>query len=124
MKSLGALLSLSLVLLACSSSKPPAGPAAADTAPESSVDASADEEAAAEPEAEEPKPSCDDGTCFECGRGLCPIGAYCDQGAPDGAACVWIQECPGAPSCSCLRKVLGSSCQCEESGGGPRVTCP
>jgi|SRR5688572_25703261 len=110
-------------VLACSS--PP--PADASQASEQSAPAG-DEDVPVEStetvEAESPRPSCDDGTCFECGSGLCPIGAYCDLSAPGGAACAWIQECPGSPSCACLRKVLGSSCGCEESAGGPAVSCP
>ena len=29
---------------------------------------------------------CGDGTCFECGAGLCPKGFYCDEKASGGAA--------------------------------------
>jgi len=72
---------------------------------------------------EEPRgPDCSDGTCFSCGEGICPKGAYCDQDAQGGAACAWLTECSGAPSCDCVTKVLGSGCSCSEDGG-PSVSC-
>jgi hypothetical protein len=68
-------------------------------------------------------PDCSDGTCFACGDGICPSGAYCDQGAEGGAACAWLPECSGTPSCGCITGVL-SGCTCEDSSGGPVVSCP
>src|SRR5690606_16148049 len=67
-------------------------------------------------------PDCSDGTCFTCGEGICPVGAYCDNEAAGGSACAWLPECSGAPSCSCITKVL-SGCTCDESAGGPQVSC-
>ncbi len=63
-------------------------------------------------------PSCDDGTCFNCGDGLCPKGFYCDAQAAGGPACSWLPECAESPSCTCLEKVLGSDCRCAEKNGG------
>jgi hypothetical protein len=74
-------------------------------------------------ETEEVDIGCDDGTCFTCGDGLCPKGAYCDQDAQGGGACAWLSECPASPSCACLTKVLGATCNCDESDGGPLVSC-
>jgi hypothetical protein len=91
-----------------------------------------DEEAGEESEPEDPgerataKPRrkrCDDGTCFECGAGICPAGFYCDQNAEGGAACSWLPECPSKVSCGCIKKTLGSACSCEEKGGGHHVSC-
>jgi len=117
--------SLSLLaglLFACSPS-PAADPSAASAAPPPDEAERTEAETAEAPSTEVPGPNCDDGTCFSCGDGLCPRGAYCDQSAPGGAACAWIQECPGEPSCPCLTKVLGSSCSCEQAPSGPFVTC-
>jgi hypothetical protein len=63
-------------------------------------------------------PSCDDGTCFHCGGGLCPKGFYCDEKAVGGAACSWLPECASDASCGCVEKVLGSECSCTEKSGG------
>jgi hypothetical protein len=68
------------------------------------------------------KAACADGTCFECGPGLCPKGFYCDQKAPGGAACAWLPECAQSPSCGCIERVL-QGCACEERGGGIFVNC-
>jgi len=65
---------------------------------------------------------CSDGTCFPCGEGECPQGAYCDREGTAGPACAWLAECPGQPSCSCIQRVLGARCTCE-SANGPSVTC-
>ncbi len=69
-----------------------------------------------------PRASCDDGTCFECGDGVCLEGFYCDQDASGGAACSWLPDCAKSPSCSCIEKVLGPSCECHDAGG-PMVSC-
>lgn len=67
-------------------------------------------------------PDCADGTCFICGEGMCPLGAYCDVSAPSGPACAWLSECPQEPSCACIERVLGAACSCQASQG-PLVTC-
>jgi hypothetical protein len=120
--SLAALSILVLSILACSS-PPAADPSHAEASPEPEPALTTDADVAEAPEAEPPRPSCEDGTCFECGQGLCPRGAYCDATAPGGAACAWIQECPGDPSCACLLRVLGSSCTCAAGASGPAVNC-
>lgn len=78
------------------------------------------EEAADDETLAETGPDCSDGTCFVCGDGSCPLGAYCDEGS---GACAWLTECSGTPSCACLSRVLGDGCSCSESGGGPHVRC-
>src|SRR6478735_3895944 len=113
---------LALSLLACSS-PPPADPSQTDASTEAEPAEVAEAEAGEAAEPEPPRPTCEDGTCFECGQGFCPRGAYCDGSAPGGAACAWIQECPGDPSCACLVRVLGSSCKCESGPSGPEVNC-
>jgi hypothetical protein len=71
-----------------------------------------------------PPPSpCADGTCVECGAGICPKGFYCDQSAPGGAACGWLPECAKEPSCGCVKAGLGAGCDCEEKDGVPFVKC-
>ena len=67
-------------------------------------------------------PDCSDGTCFTCGDGICPAGAYCDQDAEGGAACAWLPECPGEATCGCITGQL-SECSCDDSTGGPVVSC-
>ena len=96
-----------------------------DSASESSGEGSDDEDGSASGVAEsKPKgPSCDDGTCSLCGSGICPAGWYCDENASGGAACSWLTECADKPSCSCVTRVLGSSCKCREEGGGLKVSC-
>lgn len=66
---------------------------------------------------------CSDGTCFECGDGICPKGAYCDQNAEGGAACAWLPECSGTAACDCITGVL-KGCACDDASGGPIVSCP
>ena len=68
-------------------------------------------------------PNCDDGTCFLCGDGICPTGAYCDENAQGGAACAWLPECAKEPNCGCITGVLGANCSCDDSSGGPIVNC-
>lgn len=67
------------------------------------------------------KPSCSDGSCFECGDGICPSGFYCEA-TRAGAACAWAPSCAQKPSCACLSQQL-KGCTCEEKGGGPHVKC-
>gem|GEM_PF-1692417 len=71
-----------------------------------------------------PAPSCNDQSCLSCGQGICPLGAYCDSGAPGGPACAWVPECPDKPSCACVNKALGGECSCTDSATGPTVACP
>lgn len=111
------------LVLACGSSPPAEDPAAVESSESATAAASEAEPEEDVPDAEPVRPSCSDGTCFECGSGLCPQGAYCDASAPGGPACAWIQECPGSPSCACLAKVLGAACSCDASAGSPHVTC-
>lgn len=109
---------LSLGFVACGGGTPqPSEPTPSATT--ESTDASEVEE-----EEEEPAParlSCDDGTCFDCGAGICPSGAYCDD--TSGGACAWLPECTGKVTCACLTKVLGASCTCSDENGGPHVRC-
>lgn len=79
----------------------------------------ASDEAPADPAAE----LCNDGTCFRCGDGVCPVGYYCDDKAPAGAACGWLPECAKSADCGCVQNVLGSGCRCDTQGGGVHVTC-
>lgn len=80
------------------------------------TDASSDDDSAAEAPS---KPSCDDGTCSVCGSGICPKGWYCDE---KRSACSWLTECAEKPTCSCVTRVLGASCQCRDEGG-LKVSC-
>jgi hypothetical protein len=77
-------------------------------------------EAAPESAVSEPTADCSDGTCFQCGAGLCPSGFYCDEGARGGAACSWL---PGCAGCACLRDKLSPQCPCEERSGNAFVRC-
>jgi hypothetical protein len=67
-------------------------------------------------------PSCDDGTCSVCGSGICPVGWYCDESAPGGAACSWLKECAEKATCSCVTRVLGAACKCRDESG-IKVSC-
>jgi hypothetical protein len=69
------------------------------------------------------RPACEDETCFECGGGICMTGFYCDEGAQGGAACSWLPDCAGRASCACVKRALGSGCDCQERGGGVHVKC-
>lgn len=82
------------------------------------------DEGAGDTEEEAPRASaCADGTCLECGGGLCPKGFYCDEKAPGGAACAWLPECAASATCACVKQVLGDGCSCSEKPGGPSVSC-
>jgi hypothetical protein len=70
-----------------------------------------------------PRSSCEDGTCFECGSGMCPQGWYCDENTQGGAACSWLPECGKKLDCACVGKALGSACACSEAQGGLHVKC-
>jgi hypothetical protein len=108
---------------ACGGGKPPA--ASADG--EGDRDDARGGERASEDESEEESapapPSCDDGTCFRCGAGICPKGFYCDEDASGGAACGWLPSCAEEATCTCVKQTLGASCRCEEQGGGVSVDC-
>ncbi|RYZ05522.1 MAG: hypothetical protein EOO73_19935 [Myxococcales bacterium] len=78
---------------------------------------------AAEASSKPAGPSCDDGTCSQCGSGICPAGWYCDEKASGGAACSWLAECAEKATCGCVTRVLGSACKCREEGGGLKVAC-
>jgi len=82
-----------------------------------------DETSGSEAADQGPSLPCDDGTCSACGRGFCPTGYYCDEKAKGGAACSWLPECADRATCGCVTAALGSSCACEERGGGVYVTC-
>lgn len=69
-------------------------------------------------------PSCDDGTCFRCGEGICPAGFYCESnGGVTG--CQWSPACAKTPSCACLKPAMNADprCSCEERDGAAFVTC-
>ena len=65
---------------------------------------------------------CADGTCFDCGEGICPLGHYCDETSPGGPACGWLPECAQEATCSCVEGVF-SDCSCEERSGGVYLSC-
>ncbi|MCU0657253.1 MAG: hypothetical protein MUF64_18935 [Polyangiaceae bacterium] len=67
------------------------------------------------------RPSCADGSCFECGEGVCPAGFFCQKSA-GVAGCAWATECPQKPTCACVAP-LAPGCTCAERGGFPHVTC-
>lgn len=67
------------------------------------------------------KPSCTDGSCFECGEGICPAGFYC-QKSGGSTGCAWAAECAQKPTCACVAP-LTKGCSCEDRGGFPHVTC-
>jgi len=76
-------------------------------------------------EQDEPQlPSCDDGSCFRCGEGICPKGFYCESnGGVTG--CQWSTACAKAPTCACLQPMLKADprCSCELRDGAAFVTC-
>ncbi len=69
-------------------------------------------------------PSCEDGTCFSCGDGICPSGFYCETNATT-TGCAWHPSCPKNPTCTCLRSAIlkDPSCACEDRNGTAFVTC-
>jgi hypothetical protein len=118
-----ALVAVAIGLSACGGGTP--GPArTAETKGGTESKTAGGEEAAsksAEP-AGPRKPSCADGTCFECGEGICPSGFYCETGKAGKPACAWAAGCAEKPTCSCLAPFV-KGCRCEEANGGPRVSC-
>ena len=115
---------LGLVVIACSSTLACGGGSSSSGGAESPSSTSSDSSdwSGDTGPAEPTGPDCSDGTCFACGDGICPKGAYCDQDAQGGPACAWLAECAGEPSCGCTTGVLGASCSCE-AGDGPSVSC-
>jgi hypothetical protein len=70
--------------------------------------------------------SCEDGSCFRCGRDYCLSGFYCetnDKGEARG--CGWMPSCATKTSCACLEATLHheTGCRCEEKDGGVFVVC-
>jgi hypothetical protein len=111
-----------LALASCAASPAPPtkdGPPGNDREPATSPKNTPATEAPSGPK----KPSCADGSCFDCGEGICPTGYYCEaaHGAP--AACGWAPSCAQKPTCSCLAPLV-KGCSCEEKNGAPLVTCP
>ncbi len=117
-----ALTAAAALLGACGGSPAPEAQSPEPTTDSATDTASVESEDADEAPAK-PAPRCDDGTCFECGEGLCPQGFYCDRDAAGGPACSWLPNCAKTPTCACLKKTLGKTCTCEDGTGGPSVSC-
>ena len=77
-----------------------------------------DEIAAPEPA---PKP-CADGTCVECGEGVCPTGFYCEHGKGGATGCAWVAPCADKPTCGCVAPHV-KGCACEDKAGVAFVSC-
>ncbi|MBX3183293.1 MAG: hypothetical protein KIT72_04000 [Polyangiaceae bacterium] len=77
----------------------------------------------AEVEGEAAAGRCDDGSCVECGEGLCLAGSYCELTSDGSAGCSWSEACVERPTCDCLRPTLDPGCTCETQGGGATVRC-
>lgn len=115
----GAVLAALPILASCGGAASGAGPTAAGgTSAAEGHEGGNDGARGAEGPSGPTLPSCDDGTCFRCGEGICPKGFFCDEKAAGGAACSWLPECAEAPSCGCVTKVIGDSCACAEKSGG------
>ena len=112
---------LALLGLACGSaaSKP------ADS-PSGKGDATGAATGSSTPVAEAPagprKPSCTDGSCFECGEGICPTGFYCETAGSSAPACAWAAACAQKATCACLGPPT-KGCTCEERSGVAHVRC-
>lgn len=64
---------------------------------------------------------CADGSCTECGEGVCPSGYFCvDNKGKKG--CAWLAGCVDKPACGCVSKAL-PACSCKDDAGVARVTC-
>lgn len=111
------LLAASWPLIACGASSP-----ASEAPPASNSADEHDEEENSSKGGRHAEVDCSDGSCIACGAGFCPLGSYCEERGDEGT-CAWIPECAEKPSCACLLQILGSSCSCSESDGGPRVRC-
>jgi hypothetical protein len=114
---------LALFLLSCLSCASAAKNTESTTPKAETVDESDADTSASEGPPEVETPDCSDGTCFPCGAGICPKGAYCDSSAASGPACAWLAECAEQPTCKCIAKTLGAKCDCNDSGAGPLVSC-
>jgi hypothetical protein len=68
------------------------------------------------------KPSCSDGSCFECGEGICPSGFYCEKSGSAAPACAWAASCAQKPTCACLAAQT-RGCTCQDRNGAPHVVC-
>ncbi|RYE91515.1 MAG: hypothetical protein EOO75_08730 [Myxococcales bacterium] len=68
------------------------------------------------------KPSCADGSCFECGEGICPVGFFCETAGSATPACASSTTCAQRPTCACLGAQI-KGCTCEDRGGVPHVKC-
>jgi hypothetical protein len=103
--------------VACGGAQPPKTSGAAGGLPNGSDDRNST--------AGEPKlPSCDDGSCFRCGDGICPTGFYCESnGGVTG--CQWSPACARTPTCRCLESSIKADprCGCEDRNGVAFVTC-
>ncbi|MCS6901555.1 MAG: hypothetical protein RMJ98_18085 [Myxococcales bacterium] len=119
------LLVLALALLACGTpgASGPGAKGASD--PPMGVSEASGTPAGASSKPAAPKgpqgPSCEDGSCFVCGDGICPAGFYC-QKSGGVTGCAWAVECTPKPSCSCIGP-LTRGCSCEERSGFPHVIC-
>lgn len=64
---------------------------------------------------------CADGSCTECGEGICPAGYFCvDNKGHKG--CAWLAGCVDKPACGCVSRAL-PSCSCKDDGGVAKVSC-
>jgi hypothetical protein len=109
-----------LALPACNSAGQPEPKAGASTAPPPPSPPPPAAQAA--PEGPR-KPSCADGSCFECGDMVCLKGFYCETARPGAApSCASATACPQAPSCACLGPLI-KGCSCDERGGVAHVKC-
>lgn len=111
------LLSISALFVAACGSPPPAKetPKEVVAAKKDSTDAGPTTTAPAK------KAPCADGTCTECGDGICPSGYFCvDTKGHKG--CAWIASCVDKPTCACLAREV-KSCSCKDEGGVARVAC-
>ncbi len=71
--------------------------------------------------APERRSPCADGSCTECGDGVCPSGYFCvDSKGHKG--CAWLAGCVDKPGCACVSKAL-PACACKEDGAAARVSC-
>jgi hypothetical protein len=117
-RSAHSLVALALFVVSCGGGSPPAASPGERADRGNGADSDDTRAAVAHREVER---RCTDGTCFECGDGICPYGYYCDEsGEP---ACSWLPACAAQPSCGCLKNRLGPGCSCEERGEGLFVTC-
>ena len=116
---------LALALVACGGAKPDAkGPdAASGTKDAGKTDGAKTDEKPETAPAAQAKPSCADGSCVECGDGICPNGFYCEKGKGSAApACAWAAPCVEKPTCACLAPHV-KGCSCQDKGGIAFVQC-